>query len=98
MSRIKDYIYDLMEAGVLDWENPRYDNYPFLPALPKTSRTTSIYGLYADNKLVHIYKHKDTADYECWLCNLSNKVSESFHYEVKLLPFTPHTYSELRRN
>jgi hypothetical protein len=35
-----------------------------------TPETTTVYALYTDGVLLDLYMHKETAEYECFLCRM----------------------------
>lgn len=68
-------------------------------AVSPTAETmpTYVYGLYANGALLDLYAHRETADYECWLCRMGEEQYRIYdedgdfrRYEVREL--TVHTH------
>lgn len=58
---------------------------------------TYVYALYTDGTLLDLYAHRETADYECWLCRMGEEQFRIYdedgdfrRYEVREL--TVHTH------
>ena len=62
-----------------------------------TPETTTVYALYMDGALLDLYTHRETAEYECYLCRMGEEQFRVYdedgdfrRYEVREL--TVHTH------
>lgn len=90
------HLHPTIAQAILAMQPPPAKQASAVSPTPETM-PTYVYALYTDGTLLDLYAHRETADYECWLCRMGEEQFRIYdedgdfrRYEVREL--TVHTH------